>query len=133
VTFDLQPIGVVRSRLRARADAPPQAFEGAPSATLELEGAYAEGLQRLEPGTELILLTWLDRADRSVLLTHPRDDETIPLTGVFLTRSPDRPNPVGLHRVKVVEFEPPATLRVEALEALDGTPILDLKAVVEGA
>jgi tRNA-Thr(GGU) m(6)t(6)A37 methyltransferase TsaA len=82
---------------------------------------------------DLILLTWLHLAERDVLQVHPRDDERLPLTGVFATRSPDRPNPIGLHRVTVIGLEPPATLRVEALEAIDGTPILDLKAVLDEA
>jgi tRNA-Thr(GGU) m(6)t(6)A37 methyltransferase TsaA len=80
---------------------------------------------------DLILLTWLHLADRDVLQVHPRGDEGVPLTGVFATRSPDRPNPIGLHRVTVLRIEPPTTLRVRALEAIDGTPILDLKAVLD--
>ena len=125
--FALRPIGVVRSSLRSRSDAPKQAFEGAPEALLEIDPAFAAALNTIEPGQELILLTWLHRADRSVLETHPRDDPSIPLTGVFATRSPDRPNPIGLHRVTVVAFEGPTVLRVDALEAIDGTPIVDLK------
>ncbi len=125
--FELRPIGVVRSSLRSRSDAPKQAFEGAPEALLEIDPAFAPALNTIEPGQELILLTWLHRADRSVLETHPRDDPSIPLTGVFATRSPDRPNPIGLHRVTVVAFEGPTVLRVGALEAIDGTPIVDLK------
>jgi tRNA-Thr(GGU) m(6)t(6)A37 methyltransferase TsaA len=125
--FELRPIGVVRSSLRSRSDAPKQAFEGAPEALLEIDPAFAPALNTIEPGQELILLTWLHRADRSVLETHPRDDPSIPLTGVFATRSPDRPNPIGLHRVTVVAFEGPTVLRVDALEAIDGTPIVDLK------
>jgi tRNA-Thr(GGU) m(6)t(6)A37 methyltransferase TsaA len=123
----LQPIGVVRSTLRARADAPNQASEGAPAAALELDPAYADALQLVEPGDRLIVLTWLHLADRSVLQTHPRDDETIPLTGVFRTRSSDRPNPIGVHRVTVTAIEGGTTVHVDALEAIDGTPILDLK------
>jgi tRNA-Thr(GGU) m(6)t(6)A37 methyltransferase TsaA len=123
----VDPIGVVRSTLRATADAPNQAFEGAPEARLELDPAFADALHLVEPGDELILLTWLHLADRSVLRTHPRGDQTIPLTGVFRTRSPDRPNPIGVHRVLVTGLEAPATVRVAALEAIDGTPIIDLK------
>jgi tRNA-Thr(GGU) m(6)t(6)A37 methyltransferase TsaA len=126
-TFAVRPIGVVRSTLRSVADAPNQAFEGAPEALLELDPVYAEALHRVEAGDELILLTWLHLADRSVLQTHPRGDETIPLTGVFRTRSSERPNPIGVHRVVVTGLEPPATVRVAALEAIDGTPIVDLK------
>jgi tRNA-Thr(GGU) m(6)t(6)A37 methyltransferase TsaA len=120
-------IGVVRSRLRTLADAPNQAFEGAPEALLEIDSALADALHRLEPGDELIVLTWLHLADRDVLQTHPTGDERIPLTGVFRTRSPDRPNPIGLHRVTVIAREGATTLRVGALEAVDGTTIIDIK------
>jgi tRNA-Thr(GGU) m(6)t(6)A37 methyltransferase TsaA len=130
-TYSVRPIGIVRSSLRDVHDAPNQAFEGAPEAHLEIDGEFAPALHRVTPGQDLILLTWLHRADRSVLETHPRGDPTIPLTGVFATRSPDRPNPIGLHRVTVSEIEAPTLLRVLALEAIDGTPILDLKAVME--
>jgi tRNA-Thr(GGU) m(6)t(6)A37 methyltransferase TsaA len=123
----LQPIGVVRSSLRDRADAPRQPSEGAPPATVELDARYAPALHGLEPGDRLVLVTWLDQADRDVLQVHPRDEEWRPLTGVFATRSSDRPNPIGLHRVTLVAVEEPATLRVDALEAIDGTPILDVK------
>lgn len=128
--YVLQPIGVVRSSLREVHEAPRQAFEGAPAAVLEIDPRFTEALHRVEPGMELILLTWLHRADREVLQVHPMGEESIPLTGVFATRSPDRPNPIGLHRVLVVGMDPPTTLRVEALEAVDGTPIVDLKAVM---
>jgi tRNA-Thr(GGU) m(6)t(6)A37 methyltransferase TsaA len=116
--------------LRERQDAPSQAREGAPEAVLELDRAFAPALHLVEAGQDLILLTWLHLADRSVLQTHPRDDLSRPLTGVFATRSSDRPNPIGLHRVTVIAIESPTELRVSALEAIDGTPILDLKAVM---
>lgn len=123
----MRPIGVVRSELRATEDAPNQAFEGAPEALLELDPAFADALHRIEVGDELIVLTWLHLADRDVLQTHPTGDVNIPLTGVFRTRSPDRPNPIGVHRVTLIAFEGPTTLRVGALEAVDGTPLVDLK------
>jgi tRNA-Thr(GGU) m(6)t(6)A37 methyltransferase TsaA len=130
-TYSLQPIGIVRSSLREVGDAPNQAFEGAPEPLLEIDPAYARALHRVTPGQDLILLTWLHLADRSVLETHPRGDPNTPLTGVFATRSSERPNPIGLHRVTVSAIESPTLLRVLALEAIDGTPILDLKAVME--
>jgi tRNA-Thr(GGU) m(6)t(6)A37 methyltransferase TsaA len=129
--LDVRPIGVVRSTLIDERDAPRQTDLGAPPARLEIDARYADALQRMTPGMELTLVTWLDRADRSVLLVHPMSDKTIPLTGVFATRSPDRPNPIGLHRVTVTGIEPPATVLVAALEAIDGTPILDLKVVID--
>src|SRR5690349_6929577 len=111
--YEVRPIGVVRSALRTTADAPNQAFEGAP-----------EAVHLVEPGDELIVLTWLHLAGRETLQTHPRGDEGIPLTGVFRTRSPDRPNPIGLHRVTVTACESANSLRVGALEAVEGTPII---------
>ena len=123
----VRPIGVVRSALRSPEDAPNQAFEGAPEALLEIDPELIDGLHRIEAGDELIVLTWLHLADRHVLETHPTGDLNIPLTGVFRTRSPDRPNPIGVHRVTVIALEGPTTLRVDALEAIDGTPIVDLK------
>jgi tRNA-Thr(GGU) m(6)t(6)A37 methyltransferase TsaA len=129
--YSIRPIGIVRSSLRSIRDAPNQAFEGAPEAFLEIDPEFAPALHRVTPGQDLLLLTWLHRADRSVLQTHPRGDPTTPLTGVFATRSLDRPNPIGLHRVTITAIEPPTFLRVSALEAIDGTPILDLKAVME--
>lgn len=125
--YVLRPIGVVRSALRTPADAPNQAFEGAPDALLEIGPTFEEALHRIQPGDELIVLTWLHLADRETLQTHPTGDTNIPLTGVFRTRSPDRPNPIGVHRVTVIALEGPTSLRVEALEAIDGTPIVDLK------
>jgi tRNA-Thr(GGU) m(6)t(6)A37 methyltransferase TsaA len=126
----VHPIGSVRSSLRRREDAPCQEREGAPEALLVLEPGYADALHRVEPGDQLVLLTWLHQADRTVLQVHPRDDPSNPVTGVFATRSSDRPNPVGLHRVTVLAIEAPATLRVNALEAIDGTPIVDLKIAI---
>ena len=129
--MEIRPIGVVRSSLHSIADAPNQAYEGAPEALLEIEPEFAPALHLVKRGGELVLVTWLHRADRTVLQTHPRGDPTTPVTGVFATRSPDRPNPIGLHRVLVTALESPTRLRVSALEAIDGTPILDLKAVID--
>jgi tRNA-Thr(GGU) m(6)t(6)A37 methyltransferase TsaA len=128
-TYPLRPIGRVRSPIRTRAEAPMQADQGAPEAWLELDPAVAEAAADIEAGQEMILLTWLDRADRSTLRVHPGSKPDRPLTGVFSTRSPDRPNPIGLHRVTVLEVADGPRLKVDALEVLDGTPILDLKVV----
>jgi tRNA-Thr(GGU) m(6)t(6)A37 methyltransferase TsaA len=116
--------------LARQADAPKQGGEGAPDAWLVFDPAYAEGLRDLEVEDEILLLTWLDRAERDVLSVHPRDDVRNPLRGVFSTRSADRPNPIGLHRVRVLAIEG-TRLRVSDLEALDGTPILDVKPVLD--
>ena len=123
----VRPIGVVRSTLREPSDAPNQAFEGAPGAQLDIDPAFRDALHRIEVGDELVVLTWLHLADRDVLQTHPTGDTNIPLTGVFRTRSPDRPNPIGVHRVTVTALDDATRLRVDALEAIDGTPIIDLK------
>ena len=129
--IEMTPIGVVRSTLRDRGQAPRQAFEGAPAATLEVDPEFAPALHGVTPGAQLIVVTWLHEADRTALQVHPRDDERIPLTGVFATRSSDRPNPIGLHRVTVVSIDPPTSVHVDALEAIDGTPILDLKVALK--
>lgn len=128
--IQLRPIGRVESPLRDRPAAPRQGDEGAPPAVLAFEEAVAEGLRSLRPGDEALVLTWLDRADREVLSVHPRGDRSRPEQGVFSTRSPDRPNPIGLHRVRVLASAG-ARLTVGDLEALDGTPILDLKPVLD--
>ncbi len=127
MSIDPQPIGVVRSSLRDRADAPRQLHAGAPEARLEIDPRFAEALHLVEAGDALIVLTWLHEADRRVLQVHPQDDVSVPLTRVFRTRSSDRPNAIGVHRVTVTAIEPPSTLVVDALEAIDATPILDLK------
>jgi tRNA-Thr(GGU) m(6)t(6)A37 methyltransferase TsaA len=128
----LEPIGVVRSPLRDREEAPNQGPEGAPDATIELSPGLRDGLRGIEPGDELVVVTWLHRSDRGVLETHPRGDRSLPLTGVFKTRSPDRPNPLGLHRVTVREVDG-ALLKVGPLEAIDGTPVVDLKVALRGS
>jgi tRNA-Thr(GGU) m(6)t(6)A37 methyltransferase TsaA len=128
--FHVKPIGWVESPLTDRAQAPRQGDEGAPDAWLVFEPAVADGLRDIAAGTEIILLTWLDRADRGVLVTRPRDDPRRPLTGVFSTRSPDRPNPIGLHRVRVLAAEG-LRIHVQGLEALDKTPVIDVKPVLD--
>ncbi len=127
--YVVQPIGRVESPLVDKDAAPKQGDEGSPDAWLVFEPAVREGLADLEVGTEVLVLTWLDRADRDVLAVHPRDDPAVPLRGVFSTRSADRPNPVGLHRVEIVAIQG-AGVRVRNLEALDGTPIVDVKPVL---
>ena len=128
--YSLRPIGVVRSQLTIKEEAPLQAFEGAPEAWLEIDPAFADALAGVAKGNEVILLTWLHLSRRDVLKVHPRGDPEKPLAGVFATRSPDRPNPIGLHRVHVLETAAPARLRVCPLEALDGTPVVDIKPVL---
>lgn len=130
--YIVDPIGFVRSKLKRREDAPMQGDEGAPDAWLELTPQAAQGLMGINVGEELFLLTWLHLAQRDVLQVHPRGDINRPLTGVFATRSPDRPNPVGLHRVSVIEVVE-KRLRVAPLEAVDGTPIIDIKPVIRGS
>ena len=126
--LELRPIGRVESPLVDRDSAPRQGDEGAPDAWLVFVGV-ADGLRDLEPGADVIVLTWLDRARRDVLRVHPRGDVTRAPQGVFSTRSPDRPNPIGLHRVRILAIEG-NRIRVGDLEALDGTPVLDVKPVV---
>ena len=122
----LAPIGHIRSALREMGEAPRQGEEGAPDAWIEVRAEHARALFGMEPGDEIIVITWLHRADRTVLEVHPRDDPANPLTGVFATRSPHRPNPLGLHRVTVREMSG-ARLRVGPIEAIDGTPVVDIK------
>ena len=126
----LQPIAWVESPLRSRDDAPLQGDEGAPDAWLVFEPAVRAGLDGLQVGSDVLVITWLDRADRDVLAVHPRDDPDRPLTGVFNTRSADRPNPLGLHRVTVLSIDG-LRVRVRNLEALNGTPVVDVKPVLD--
>jgi tRNA-Thr(GGU) m(6)t(6)A37 methyltransferase TsaA len=128
--YRVRPIGVVRSSLMERKDCPHQAYDGAPEAWVEMDPAFAEGLSGIAPGNEVILLTWFHAASRDVLRVHPRGRTEDPSRGVFLTRSPDRPNPIGLHRVEVVAVEGPARFRVRSLEVLDGTPVIDIKSIL---
>ena len=124
--MELIAIGRVESPLTDRTSAPKQGDEGAPDANLVFEDGMRAGLEGIEPGDELLILTWLDRAFRDVLKVRPRNDFAAPHKGVFATRSPDRPNPIGLHRVTVLDIDG-TRLRVRNLEALNGTPILDVK------
>lgn len=126
--YTIKPIGVVRSDLSNRETAPHQGHEGAPDAWLEMNPDIIGGLEGITIGKEIILITWLHMADRTVIRTHPRRDKNIPLTGVFATRSPNRPNPIGLHRVTVLGIIG-NKLKVGPLEAIDGTPIVDIKSV----
>jgi tRNA-Thr(GGU) m(6)t(6)A37 methyltransferase TsaA len=125
----LTPIGRVESSLTDVATAPDQGDEGAPDAWLVFEPGVVEALEGIRAGDEVIVLTWLDQASRDVLRVHPRGDESRPEQGVFSTRSPHRPNPIGLHRVEVASIEG-GRVRVRGLEAVDGTPIVDLKPVL---
>ncbi|HEY7982607.1 MAG TPA: tRNA (N6-threonylcarbamoyladenosine(37)-N6)-methyltransferase TrmO [Ktedonobacterales bacterium] len=128
-TYTLNPIGVVRSPLTRREDAPMQGREGAPDAWLEVSAAVADALAGIAAGDEIIVLTWLHLAERDVLRVHPRGDQSVPQRGVFATRSPDRPNPLGLHRVTVREVAG-NRLKVGPIEAIDGTPVVDIKPVL---
>jgi tRNA-Thr(GGU) m(6)t(6)A37 methyltransferase TsaA len=128
--FEAIPIGCVRSTLKDRRGAPRQAWEGAPNAVLEIDPAFLQGLEGIAPGQEIWILTWLHHGRRSVLQVHPRGETANPLMGVFATRSPDRPNPIGMHRAKVLSVDG-GRLEVEGLEAIDGTPVLDIKPVLD--
>jgi len=128
-TFAIRPIGHVESPLTSTADAPRQGDEGAPPAYLILDSEVHAGLDGIAVGDEIIVLTWLHEADRRALTVHPRGDLTRPEQGVFSTRSSSRPNPIGLHRVRVLNLEG-IRIQVSGLEAIDGTPIVDLKPVL---
>jgi len=135
--YTLEPVGFIRSVLKRREEAPRQGSEGAPDAWLEIEPQFAEALLGMEVGHELIVITWLHETRRDVLKGHPRSDPNRPLTGVFYTRSPARPNPLGLHPVTVREINPPSRegygatratrLKIGPIEAFDGTPVVDIK------
>lgn len=127
--YVMRPVGHVSSPLVDLDAAPKQGDEGAPTAWLVFNPSVRDGLRDLRVGAELILLTWLHRARRDVLVVHPRDDPANPLTGVFSTRSADRPNPVGLHRVRIAAIDG-TRIAVRDLEAVDGTPIVDVKPVL---
>jgi tRNA-Thr(GGU) m(6)t(6)A37 methyltransferase TsaA len=129
ISFSVKPIGVVRSELVDPAEAPKQGDEGAPEAIVTVGSDYAPSLEETRAGDEVILLTWFHLADRGVQTVHPRGDLSRPPTGVFATRSPDRPNPIGMHRVTVLGVDG-NELRVSGLEAIDGTPVIDIKPVL---
>lgn len=127
---ELVVIGHVESPLTEPSDAPKQGDEGAPDAWLVFRDAVRDGLRELRVGDEVIVLTWLHRADRDTLRVYPRDDRSRPLTGVFSTRSADRPNPIGLHPVRILAVEDGVRFRVRGMEAVDGTPVVDVKPVL---
>ena len=128
----LRIVGTVRSPLVSLANCPKQGLEGAPEAWIEIRPEYAAAMDGLRKGDQVIVLTWLHEASRDRLTTHPRGNPDAPERGVFSTRSPNRPNPIGLHRVKVMEMDPSGRLRVQPLEVLDGTPVLDIKPLIRG-
>jgi len=127
--FLLHPIGVIRSTIKERKQAPKQGSEGAPDAWCNVHPPFAEAVKGLTVGDEVIVITWLDRAKRDVLKVHPRSDPKRQLTGVFATRSPDRPNPLGLHQVRIKAIEN-GRIKIGPMEAIDGTPVVDLKPVI---
>ena len=126
----MRPVGVIRSELTARRDAPKQGDEGAPDAWLEVYPWATEGLLGIAAGDELVVITWFHQSRRNTFQVHPRSDPRNPLTGVFATRSPDRPNPLGLHSVVVRSIDGPR-LRIGPMEAIDGTPVVDIKPVLK--
>jgi tRNA-Thr(GGU) m(6)t(6)A37 methyltransferase TsaA len=128
--YFLRPVGIVRSSLRSREGCPKQGGEGAPDAWLEIDPAFTEALDGIAVGSDMLILTWLHEGRRDLLRVHPRGNSDEPLRGVFATRSPDRPNPIGLHRVEVLEIQESDRIRVGPLEALDGTPVIDIKPVL---
>ena len=128
--FQLRPIGIVRSALKDTRDCPCQEGEGAPEAWIEIESQYREAMDGLEVGDEVVVMTWMHLADRSILKVHPRGNRENPVRGVFATRSPHRPNPIGLHRTRITALESPFRIKVGFLEVIDNTPVVDIKSVV---
>lgn len=128
--FLLVPVGIVRSSLKSCEGCPKQEREGAPDAWLEIDAAFWDAVDGITVGSEILILTWLHLGRRDLLRVHPRGDPNEPVRGVFATRSPDRPNPIGLHRAEVLEILAEGRIRVRPLEALDGTPIIDIKPVL---
>jgi tRNA-Thr(GGU) m(6)t(6)A37 methyltransferase TsaA len=130
--YFLEPVGKIHSEIKNTKDAPLFYTDGAPNAYLDVSPSYWDALDGMKVGQEIIVITWLDRAARDVLKVHPRGDASRKLTGVFLTRSPNRPNPLGLHRAKVLAIDQ-GRLLIGPIEAIDGTPVIDIKPVVEEA
>lgn len=128
--FEICPIGTVRSVLKNRSDCPLQEREDAPMAWIEIDPAFRDGLTGLRPGDEIMIFTWMHLADRSKLRVHPRGNRKNPLKGVFATRSPSRPNPIGFHQTRVVLIDHFLNIKVQNLEVVDGTPVIDIKPVI---
>jgi len=129
-SFQVKQIGIVRSELKNIHDCPRQESEAAPGAWIEIESQYAVALDGLEIGDEILVFTWMHLADRSILKVHPRGNRGHPIKGIFATRSPHRPNPIGLHKTRIIEVELPSRIKVESLEVVDNTPVVDIKPVV---
>ncbi|MFO7598308.1 MAG: tRNA (N6-threonylcarbamoyladenosine(37)-N6)-methyltransferase TrmO [Candidatus Desulfacyla sp.] len=130
--FQLRQIGIIRSQLKNIHDCRHQEREGAARAWIEIDPAYSEALEGIEVDSEILVLAWLHLADRSILKVHPRGNPESPMRGVFATRSPHRPNPIGLHRTRVISMEPPCRVQVQPLEVIDKTPVVDIKSVLAG-
>jgi len=130
--FQLRQIGIIRAQLKNIHDCLHQEREGAASAWIEIDPAYREALEGIEVDSEILVLTWLHLADRSILKVHPRGNPENPMRGVFATRSPHRPNPIGLHRTRVISMAPPCRVQVQPLEVIDKTPVVDIKSVLAG-
>jgi L-fuculose-phosphate aldolase len=128
--FKISPVGIVRSRLKEISRCPRQESEAAPEAWIEIEPQYAEALVGLEVGDEIMVFTWMHLADRFRLKVHPRGNRENPVKGVFATRSPHRPNPIGLHKTRITAMGPPSRIKVKSLEVIDNTPVVDIKPVV---
>ena len=126
----LVQIGTVSSPITRPEDAPRQGNEGGAEAWIEIETAFLDAIDGLSIGDDVLVFTWLHQADRAVLKVHPRGDATNPLTGVFATRSPHRPNPIGLHPVRILDIDPTRGIKIEPIEAIDGTPVIDIKPVI---
>ena len=129
-TIEIKKIGRVRSSLKNRRDCPSQEKEGAPEAWIEIDPAYADGLSGLHPGDEIIVFTWMHLANRDTLQVHPRGNRKNPLKGVFATRSPSRPNPIGIHQTRIISLDRSSKIRVQSIEVVDNTPVIDIKPVI---